>query len=98
MGKVRIKVNVKGGLAPVPILAFIDKVDSNDDIRIKRIGSFDETFFIKQGEYNVIVSGENPHGGTTNVEVEYTNDNDEIKSKKFSISNPIYSKIFKVFI
>lgn len=98
MGKVRIKINVKGGIAPVPILVFIDKIDSHDDIRIKRKGSFDETFVVSQGEHNVIISGENSIEGNTSVEVEYTNNDNVTKSKKYSISNPIYSKIFKVFI
>ncbi|WP_396157640.1 hypothetical protein [Flavobacterium sp.] len=98
MGNVRIKVDVFGGTAPVPIFIFIDKVNSNDDTRIKRNGSFDESFTIAGGEYNVIVSGENAIGGSTNVEVEYTDNNGITKTKRYSMTNPIYSKIFKVFI
>lgn len=98
MGNVRIKVDVKGGTAPVPILVFIDKVSSNHDTSIKRDGSFDETFVIGQGEYNVIVSGENPIGGQTDIQVDYTDDNGNTKTKSYSITNKIYSKIFKVFI
>jgi hypothetical protein len=98
MGNVRIKVDVFGGTAPVPILIFIDKVGSKDDTSIKRDGSFDETFVIGQGEYNVIVSGENPNGGKTHVKVEYTDDNGTTKTKSYNITNTIYSKIFKVFI
>ena len=98
MGNIRIKVEVFGGTAPVPILIFIDKVNSNDDTKIKRNGSFDENFKTSEGEYNVIISGENAIEGSTNVEVEYTNNNGETKTKKYSITNPIYSKIFKVFI
>jgi len=98
MGNIRIKVDVFGGTAPVPILIFIDKVNSNDDTRIKREGSFDESFTTSEGEYNVIVSGENAFEGNTTVEVEHTNNNGETKTKKYSITNPIYSEIFKVFI
>ncbi|WP_281635840.1 hypothetical protein [Flavobacterium marginilacus] len=98
MGSVRIKVDVKGGTVPVPILVFIDKVNSNHDTSIKRDGSFDETFMIGEGEYNVIVSGENPINGQTDVEVDYTDNYGQKNNKNYNITNPIYSKIFKVFI
>lgn len=98
MGNIRIKVDVKGGIAPVPILIFIDKVNSDDDTRIKRNGSFNENFTVSVGEYNVIISGENPIEGQTYIEVEHTDDNSVTKTKKYVITRTIYSKIFKIFI
>ena len=98
MGNVRIKVDIKGGTAPVPILVFIDKVNSNHDTSIKRDTSFNEIFIVDSGEYNVIVSGENPIDGQTDVLVEYTDNNGQTKNKSYNIKIPIYSRIFKVFI
>ncbi|URC11739.1 MULTISPECIES: hypothetical protein [unclassified Flavobacterium] len=98
MGSVRIKLSIKGGKAPVPVLVFIDKVNSSHDTSIKRDVSFDETFVIGEGEYNVIVSGENPKKGQTDVEVSYTDNLGKNSKKSYNITSPIYSKIFKVFI
>ena len=98
MGSIRIKVDVKGGIVPVPILVFIDKVNSSHDTSIKRDKSFNETFTVDSGEYNVIVSGENPVNGQTDVEVTYTDNNGKSSSKSYNIKIPIYSKILKVLI
>jgi hypothetical protein len=98
MGSIRIKVDVKGGTLPVPVLVFIDKVNSSHDTSIKRDKSFNETFTVDNGEYNVIVSGENPVNGQTDVEVTYTDNNGKTGGKSYNIEIPIYSKIFKVLI
>ncbi|KUJ62121.1 hypothetical protein AR687_08840 [Flavobacteriaceae bacterium CRH] len=98
MGNVRIKVDIKGGTAPVPVLVFIDKVNSNHDTCFKRDISFNQSVIIDQGEYNVIVSGENPIDGQTDILVEYTDNNGQTKKKSYNIKIPIYSRIFKVFI
>lgn len=98
MKTITIEVSVTGGTVPVPIMAFIDKVNSNHDILIKRSSSFTETFSVELGEYNVIVSGENPIDGKSVVKVTHVDSNGVTDSKEYTIKNEMYSKIFKVNI
>lgn len=97
MGNVRIKVDIKGGRAPVPILIFIYNINGSR-ITEERDISFDEIFPIEEGEHNIIISGENPIDGQTDIQVEYIDNNGQLKKKSYNIKIPIYSRIFKVFI
>lgn len=98
MGNVKIKVDITGGRAPVPILIFIYNIDGNRST-YERDYSFDESFPIEEGEHNIIISGENPIDGQTDIQVEYRDNHGQLKKKAYNIKIlPIYSRIFKVFI
>lgn len=64
---INITVNVRGGMAPLPIKVIIDNLDNNHDIKFSRNNSFSENFNIPPGRYMIIISGMNPLGGSTEM-------------------------------
>lgn len=98
MKTISIEVNVKGGTEPSSIIVFIDKVNSNHDILIKRKQSFTETYRVELGEYNVIISGDNRPETQTTIKVTSVDSLGMINSKAYTLKNELFSKIFKVNI
>lgn len=68
MKSVTLTVNVYGGaLPPVPIKVYLDGPGDNDHQKFSKDSSFSYTFSLAPGNYQLMVGGQNPAGGSTTV-------------------------------
>jgi translation initiation factor 1 (eIF-1/SUI1) len=65
MGKVKIKVDVFGGVAPLPIQVKITEKNNGNVVQFKKEESFEEVVDLPSGQYIAIIAGQNHKGGKT---------------------------------
>lgn len=91
---INITVNVKGGMAPLPIKVIIDNLDNNHDIKFSRSSSFSENFNVPPGRYMIIISGMNPKDGSTDMIVDGNFTEGPLPTAKLTTEKKFYSKLF----
>jgi hypothetical protein len=64
---ITLEVTVRGGIPPMPIKVHIDKLGSSDDRDYESQTSFSRSHDLTPGNYILIVTGMNPEGGNTVV-------------------------------
>lgn len=93
-----ISVEVTGGVSPIPIKVVIDNINNTEDTSFKRELSFTESFDLAPGEYFITITGMNPQGGETDMEVNGDFETGPIPSHRQSSDEPFYSKFFYIKI
>jgi hypothetical protein len=91
---INIAVTVRGGIAPLPIKVAIDNLDNNHDIKFSRGGSFNESFNVPPGRYMIIISGMNPAGGTTEMNVSGDFNLGPLPTENKTTEKTYYSQLF----
>lgn len=93
-----ITVNVFGGVAPLPIRVMIDNLDNNDDIKFTRNKSFSENYNLPPGRYTIIISGMNPSGGRTEMQVSGSFLEGPLPTAQKTTNETYYSQFFYIII
>ena len=93
-----IDVQVSGGVSPIPIKVVIDNINNNEDLSFKRELSFSESYKLAPGEYLITISGMNPEGGETDMEISGEFEKGPMPSHRQSSDEMFYSKFFYIKI
>lgn len=91
---INITVNVRGGMAPLPIKVVIDNLDNSHDIKFSRSNSFSENFNLPSGRYMIIISGMNPEGGSTEMIVNGDFSEGPLPTSNKTTEKTFYSQLF----
>lgn len=91
---ITLTVTVSGGRPPVNIQVYIDNLNNTHDIGYTRSRSFSEPHNLPSGEYVLVVGGQNPSGGSTQIRLEGDFASGPMPSSPATRSSKIYSAAF----
>jgi hypothetical protein len=91
---VTINVKVSGGIAPIPIMVDITNLDTKQNIKFESDKSFTKPFDVNSGRCTIIISGMNPEGGKTEINLTGDFKQGPNPSAKKTTSKAFYSQLF----